>query len=249
MTSRIHFNPVTKVYSVPARWQMSNGETNAKRFKSSERKRRKLELMETLKAIRAGQILREEDGLCARGLEHLQSPTHLEQRNINKDFVNAAVLNEQERQRGERINIPDEIACAARYNSRWATEKALLLGLSDAMVVHQTNQTRQVIATGDALLRNSQTAKMRSSEISLLQKALVISNRSDDVSDLSYHDTNSVDYTNTPLSTALRRAKKSSSSGYAPSPTSWNKCCSIRTEKRLEFKSSQAREERKFLPV
>ena len=74
--------------------------------------------MEKLKAIRLGEILREEDDLCVQYLEHLQIPYHVEQRNINKYFVNAAILNKQERQRGEQIYIPDEIACAARYNSR-----------------------------------------------------------------------------------------------------------------------------------
>ena len=188
MSSRIHFNPVTKIYSVPARWQMSNEETYAKRFTNREHKRMKLELMKTIKAIRSGQILREEYGLCARGLEHLQSPARLKQRKTNKDFGNVAVLNEQERQRGERINILDKIDCAARYNSRCATEKALQMGLSDAMVVHQACQTRQVIATGDALSRNSQTAKVRSldNEISLLQEALVLSKISSDVGDLSF---------------------------------------------------------------
>ena len=148
----------------------------------------KLELMKTLKAVRSGQILREEDGLCVRGLEHLHILAHHKQRKINRDSVNAAVFNEQERQRAEGINNPYEIACTARYNSMWATEKALQMGLSDAMVVHQACQTRQVIATGDALSRNSQTAKVRSldNEISLLQEALVLSKISSDVGDLSF---------------------------------------------------------------
>ena len=161
MASQVHFNPVTKIYFVPARWQMSDEETNGNRFTNPESKTMTLELKNTLKTIPSGQILREEDGLCVRGLEHLQSPAHLEQRKINKDFVNAAVFNEQERQRAGAINNPSEIACAARYNSRWATEKALQMGLSDAMAVHQTNQTCQVIVTGDALSRSSQTVKIR----------------------------------------------------------------------------------------
>ena len=169
----------------------------------------KLELMKTLKAVRSGQILREEDGLCVRGLEHLHILAHHKQRKINRDSVNAAVFNEQERQRAEGINNPYEIACTARYNSMWATEKALQMGLSDAVVVHQTKHTCQVIATGDALSRNSQTVRIRSSDhhMSLLQEAPAFSKSSCDVSEISRHNKNSFDHTNTPLSTSSRRAK------------------------------------------
>mmetsp|Transcript_32968 Transcript_32968/g.43936 ORF Transcript_32968/g.43936 Transcript_32968/m.43936 type:complete len:119 (-) Transcript_32968:89-445(-) len=70
---------------------------------------------------------------CIRGLEHMRSPEHLEQKKINLDCVRLGVLKEQQRQQMFGIFDPNELRNISSKASEWAKNNALQQGTIDAM--------------------------------------------------------------------------------------------------------------------
>lgn len=80
-------------------------------------------------------LLTDESGLCARGLEHLRSTTHLKQQMREKECRTRAVLHEQ-RMGGS----PEDICSYSMLASRWARAYAIELAREDeaaAMEIHR----------------------------------------------------------------------------------------------------------------
>uniref|UniRef100_A0A7S4R9E9 Uncharacterized protein n=1 Tax=Ditylum brightwellii TaxID=49249 RepID=A0A7S4R9E9_9STRA len=70
---------------------------------------------------------------CIRGLEHMISPEHFEQKKINRDCVQLGVLKEQQRQEMYGIIDSNELRNISSKASKWARNKALEQGAIDAM--------------------------------------------------------------------------------------------------------------------
>ena len=203
MSAQVHFDQTTRIYSVPAVWEMSTGEINAMWPTKQELKIMRQDLVKTLNAMKKQKPSSEEDGLCFRGLEHMQSPAHRSQRETKKKCVNKAILDEQERQRSEGINNPVEIARVVIQNSRQDVVLALQIGLSDATIVRKMNQTCNVMDPHNSSLliglmtkklpahltlpspeRHSSSMKKRRMEhlSSILEEALLLSRSSENYS-------------------------------------------------------------------
>ena len=122
----------SKVYLVPALADMTDAEIDRTWTTDEDSKSTQLEIVEAIRAMREGTEHDNEDRVCIRGLEHMRSAAHLEQRKINKECVLRAVLDEQEQQWSTGKDDVEEIANASVHNSKWARESAASLGKADA---------------------------------------------------------------------------------------------------------------------
>eukprot|EP00567_Pseudictyota_dubia_P005535 CAMPEP_0197440710 /NCGR_PEP_ID=MMETSP1175-20131217/7138_1 /TAXON_ID=1003142 /ORGANISM="Triceratium dubium, Strain CCMP147" /LENGTH=249 /DNA_ID=CAMNT_0042970859 /DNA_START=89 /DNA_END=838 /DNA_ORIENTATION=+ len=104
----------------------------------------------------------EEEELCFRGLEHMRSQAHLEQRRINRDCNVQAVLFEQQKQWHQKPpssaeDMDEAVAEASRTTSKWARDLATANGMADAAFVRmdRMKQIRSAAAPrqGSALKR------------------------------------------------------------------------------------------------
>lgn len=134
MPSVVRFSASVKVVFVPALSEMSDEEKIGSFGSDRDPDLIQADIVKTVKAMRRG-CSEDDDEICFRGLEHLQSTLHLEQRKINKDMVTEAVLGEQNRQMLEGAIDSDKIALQSIRGSRWARELALKNSASDETYV------------------------------------------------------------------------------------------------------------------
>ena len=89
---------------------------------------------------------------CGRGLEHMRSQAHMDQRKIFKDALFDAVLDEQDRQIGEGIVDDEALAEVAARMSQRAKDAALALASSDEAYVRRYRKEEEEFVDGKELL-------------------------------------------------------------------------------------------------
>ena len=130
MQSQVRYQKTTKIIFVP---KIPEEAKNTIWYSDKDLTQIKHDASRTVRAVWRGKPLKTKT--CDRGLEHLRSGAHMEQHRINKDCVITAVLKEQATQRVSGIIDTNKIAGASCRYSRWAKEKALILGASDAVYI------------------------------------------------------------------------------------------------------------------
>ena len=142
----VQFANRTRIYLIPSINDMSE-EAKSEIWGTDEQDKEEAEedIVKTIRAMRSGKKTEEDDRFCSRGLEHMQSAAHMEQRRINKDCAFDAVLDEQDRQwsAGHSDDDADAIANASASASQWAREKALQMGASDEAYVRRNVWARE----------------------------------------------------------------------------------------------------------
>ena len=128
MQSQVHFQKTTKIILVP---KICNETNNSVWYSVEDFTQIQHDLARTVGAMRRRKPINKH--ICYRGLEHLESDAHIEQRRIHRDCVITAVLKEQAMQRASGIIDINKIAEASCYYSRWAKEMASILGDSDTV--------------------------------------------------------------------------------------------------------------------
>lgn len=132
----VAFNRSVRIFTIVSLSEMTEQEFDSSFLTEDDQSRIKIDSNESILAMRRNKA--EDDEVCFRGLEHLRSVAHLEQRKINKECVLQAVLSEQERQRTQQqeedeTNDEEEaLADASRTTSKWSCDLALANGASDA---------------------------------------------------------------------------------------------------------------------
>lgn len=138
-TASVDFSSHSEVFPVPHLSDMADVEVSARWMSRRDLEFLQLDAVSTARAMRQGRL--DPRTMTPRGLEHLRSAGHLEQRKINKDCVSHAVLGAQRRGRaigdGEDSgeDIAEELRAASERASLWAREYALALGKEDAAFV------------------------------------------------------------------------------------------------------------------
>lgn len=154
------------------------------------------DMIRSVRAMRRGQIDDSPSNpnplATSRGLEHLLSPAHLEQRKINKDCVSQAVLGEQGRQRAAGNVRDDEgLRSASERASLWSRDLARTVAAEDSTWVEVQRRTARAAlltamaaatasSSGNAHKRAPQHASLAENPsskrcFSVLQDALVLS--------------------------------------------------------------------------
>lgn len=149
MAKRTRFACTTQIFSVESLFDMSEDEVAASFYNKADYRRIRADTKRDVRSMLKGDLGKITD-TCSRGLEHLKSRAHLEQRNINKDCVTNAVFLEQERQRSVGTTDEDEVAEASKACSKWARDLALSNGASDAAYVLAIGrrERRQQVSNG-----------------------------------------------------------------------------------------------------
>mmetsp|Transcript_18211 Transcript_18211/g.25065 ORF Transcript_18211/g.25065 Transcript_18211/m.25065 type:complete len:161 (-) Transcript_18211:150-632(-) len=109
---------------------MSDEEKAATWYTDQDKKNMRISLMKTIKSMQKNGLACER---CTRGLEHMRTPEHLEQRQINKECNISAVLEEQQRQRSLGIDDPAEMRRISEASSQWSKNMALKSSEADAI--------------------------------------------------------------------------------------------------------------------
>uniref|UniRef100_A0A7S1YY72 Uncharacterized protein n=1 Tax=Trieres chinensis TaxID=1514140 RepID=A0A7S1YY72_TRICV len=136
ITSRVTFKGTIKVCFVPSLREMTETEICSTWYSRAEFNHMKKESFATVKTMRTRKGRRLDDCRhCQRGLEHYKSLAHMEQKQINKDCVIAAVLQEQRAQMHKGIKNEEDIRAASCNYSRWAGRLAQEAASSDANYV------------------------------------------------------------------------------------------------------------------
>uniref|UniRef100_A0A7S4NH43 Uncharacterized protein n=1 Tax=Odontella aurita TaxID=265563 RepID=A0A7S4NH43_9STRA len=143
---RVNFDEAVKIYLVPIHTEFSQEERDALWLGRTDFDVIQAGIRRTVKAIRrqkrhssrtVGHNDDEEESVCDRGLEHLRSAAHMEQRKINKDCCVSAVFGEQKRQRSLKCYDDVALAEASMDGSQWARQKAQEEGMRDAAAVRE----------------------------------------------------------------------------------------------------------------
>ena len=180
----VRFGSRTKVYLIPSISDYSDKEFTAMWMVDEDRAAAQAGILGDIKAMRtagaggAGATT-DGEGHCSRGLEHMRSAAHMEQRKINKESVMNAVLDAQDAQFEANVINEEDLLEASSRNSRWARENAESMAASDAACVR-----RHVRPEVDAFMRaftdRSGSAVSRAGDhLSVLQTALQVSDSED----------------------------------------------------------------------
>mmetsp|Transcript_16720 Transcript_16720/g.31313 ORF Transcript_16720/g.31313 Transcript_16720/m.31313 type:complete len:211 (-) Transcript_16720:208-840(-) len=139
---RLSFAPTAEVKFIPALSDTGESEKKALWYNDDDYDEMKKSAFNVVRSMRKGRAAAnsDDDSMCTWGLEQHRSQAHSEQRQINKDFVIKAVLDEQERQWTIGTCGVDEISQASITHSRWARDLALADGMSYALSLTSTGQ-------------------------------------------------------------------------------------------------------------
>lgn len=130
---------------------------------------------------------------CGRGLEHMRSQAHIDERRINKEAVVHGVLDVQDDHFDAGIIDEEEIARTASATSQCATQIALSLAASDAAYVRlhvRTEQEQQVYLRQLEEAKNSTNGNNEDTpiedaidELMVLDRAIELSEEEEDPED------------------------------------------------------------------
>lgn len=132
----VNFSRRTRVYLVPTLEEMSNQEFYAVYGSDEDSRTNQAGVVDSIRNMRLG-VRESDDTYTCRGLEHMRSQAHMDQRKINKDMLFDAVLDEQDRQISEGIVDDEALAEVAARMSQRARDAALALASSDEAYVRR----------------------------------------------------------------------------------------------------------------
>lgn len=132
----VNFSRRTRVYLVPTLGELSNQEFYAVYGSNEDSRTNQAGVVDSIRNMRLG-VRESDDTYTCRGLEHMRSQAHMNQRKINKDMLFDAVLDEQDRQIGEGIVDEEALAEVAARMSQRARDAALALASSDEAYVRR----------------------------------------------------------------------------------------------------------------
>ena len=132
----VDFSRRTRVYLVPTLEEMSSQEFYAVYGSDEDSRTNQAGVVDSIRNMRLG-VRESDDTYTCRGLEHMRSQAHMDQRRINKDMLFDAVLDEQDRQIGEGVIDDEALAEIAARMSQRARDAALALASSDEAYVRR----------------------------------------------------------------------------------------------------------------
>ena len=167
----VNFSRRTRVYLVPTLGEMSNQEFYAVYGSDEDSRTNQAGVVDSIRNMRLG-VRESDDTYTCRGLEHMRSQAHMDQRKINKDMLFDAVLDEQDRQIGEGIVDEEALAEVAARMSQRARDAALALASSDEAYVRRYRKEEE--EEEERAAREAQQAASDADCIDVLGSALGI---------------------------------------------------------------------------
>mmetsp|Transcript_23406 Transcript_23406/g.67444 ORF Transcript_23406/g.67444 Transcript_23406/m.67444 type:complete len:235 (+) Transcript_23406:144-848(+) len=125
---RVAFKETTRILIVPGLWQYPEKVKTDIFYKHDDYLDMKDDIRRCARAARKG---REGAGDCIRGIEHLRSRSHMEERRSAQLDVFGAVLTTQDRQRQDGRSETAEIARASMCRTRKAKDRARDFAMQD----------------------------------------------------------------------------------------------------------------------
>ena len=168
----VNFSRRTRVYLVPTLGEMSNQEFYAVYGSDEDSRTNQAGVVDSIRNMRLG-VRESDDTYTCRGLEHMRSQAHMDQRRINKDMLFDAVLDEQDRQIGEGVIDDEALAEIAARMSQRARDAALALASSDEAYVRRYRKEEEE-EEKECAAREAQEAASDADCINVLGSALGI---------------------------------------------------------------------------
>ena len=138
--SSVHFNPRTSVRVIPALDNYTDEELNSCFWSEQDDIASKDHIVETVKAIRAGELDDDSDNdqhCCSRGLEQLATVRARDEVKQRRRRILHAVMDEQDFQWSQNIEDDVRIAIVALRESVPSRNKALVAAAQDAAYVRR----------------------------------------------------------------------------------------------------------------
>ena len=127
---------------------------------------------------------------CGRGLEHMRSQAHMDQRRMNKEAVTHGVLDLQDEHFDADVFDEDALAEVATSASRWARERAIQLAAQDEAYVrlhvrpeHEEEAQMERDHEQERLSEGVDEEEDSVDQLQILEEALVLSEESEEESE------------------------------------------------------------------
>ena len=118
---------------------------------------------------------------CGRGLEHMRSQVHMDQRRANKEAVTHGVLNLQDEHFEADVFDEDALAEVGASASLWARERALQLAAQDEAYVRlHVRPEYEEEAQMERDQQQQQNQEDSVDQLQILEEALVLSESEED---------------------------------------------------------------------
>eukprot|EP00563_Minutocellus_polymorphus_P011308 CAMPEP_0181074462 /NCGR_PEP_ID=MMETSP1070-20121207/29612_1 /TAXON_ID=265543 /ORGANISM="Minutocellus polymorphus, Strain NH13" /LENGTH=328 /DNA_ID=CAMNT_0023155575 /DNA_START=12 /DNA_END=998 /DNA_ORIENTATION=+ len=145
MSRIVNFARRTRVYLVPTLEEMTNQEFYAVYGSDEDCRINQEGVVGSIRNMRLG-VQESDDTYTCRGLEHMRSQAHMDQRKMNKEMLFDAILDEQDRQISEGIVDGEALAEVAARMSQRTRDAALALASSDEAYVRRYLKEEEMAA-------------------------------------------------------------------------------------------------------
>lgn len=196
---RLRFANRTRIYLIPTIDELRQEEYEAMWVTQADEKDSQADVVKNIMRLRQGVPEDHHDKEhCGRGLEHMRSQAHMDQRRMNKEAVTHGVLDLQDEHFDADVFDGDALAKVAATASRRATERALQLAAQDEAYVrlhvrpeHEEEAQMERDQEQEHLQENSGEEEDSVDQLQILEEALVLSEESEDESEDQEQEHNS----------------------------------------------------------
>ncbi len=180
--NRLRFANRTKIYLIPTIDELREEEVEAMWVTQADEKASQADVVKNIMRLRRGGPLDHHDEEhCGRGLEHMRSQAHMDQRRANKEAVTHGVLDLQDEHFEADVFDEDALAEVGTSASLWARERALQLAAQDEAYVRlHVRPEYEEEAQMERDHQQQQDLEDSVDQLQILEEALVLSESEED---------------------------------------------------------------------
>ena len=189
--NRLRFANRTRIYLIPTIEELRQEEYEAMWVTQADEKASQADVVKNIMRLRqGGPEDHHDEEHCGRGLEHMRSQAHMDQRRMNKEAVTNGVLDLQDEHFDADVFDEDALAEVAASASRWARELAVQRAAQDEAYVrlhvrpeHEEEAQMERDQEQERLQEDSVEEEDPVDQLQILEEALVLSEESEEESE------------------------------------------------------------------
>ena len=189
--NRLRFANRTRIYLIPTIEELRQEEYEAMWVTQADEKASQADVVKNIMRLRqGGPEDHHDEEHCGRGLEHMRSQAHMDQRRMNKEAVTHGVLDLQDEHFDADVFDEDALAEVAASASRWSRELAVQRVAQDEAYVqlhvrpeHEEEAQMERDQEQERPQEDSGEEEDSVDQLQILEEALVLSEESEEESE------------------------------------------------------------------
>ena len=189
--NRLRFANRTRIYLIPTIDELRQEEYEAMWVTQADEKASQADVVKNIMRLRqGGPEDHHDEEHCGRGLEHMRSQAHMDQRRMNKEAVTHGVLDLQDEHFDGDVFDEDALAEVAASASRWSRELAVQRAAEDEAYVrlhvrpeHEEEAQMERDQEQERPQEDSGEEEDSVDQLQILEEALVLSEESEEESE------------------------------------------------------------------